>query len=151
GLERAGGATRQVSSLRLMANQVAIDLLQPEAGSSRELEQALRAQGQGLARLAGQNATQHTRIAAVPQIRQRVRTVVEVWLRQLKPAALRANETGDARAYLNAMRAFLAETDRLAGLIDLDIKKKRDLLRFLQGAIAVIGSVGTALTIYLLY
>ncbi|MVW78389.1 ATP-binding protein [Bordetella sp. 02P26C-1] len=151
GLERAVGTTKELSSVRLMANQIAIELLRPDSAHPDALQQALLVQDQALAGLAGHSLTKPTHLPAVPHIRHQLRLVEEVWLHKLKPAAMQAERSGDAQGYLNAVRVFLSESDRLAGMIDMDIDKKRTLLRFLQGAIAVIGSVGTALTIYFLY
>ncbi|MVW71541.1 ATP-binding protein [Bordetella sp. 15P40C-2] len=151
GLERAVGTTKELSSVRLMANQIAIELLRPDGAQPDALQQALQVQDQALAVLAGHSLTKPTHLPAVPHIRHQLRLVEEVWLHKLKPAAVQAQKSGEAQGYLDGVRVFLSESDRLAGMIDLDIDKKRTLLRFLQGAIAVIGSVGTALTIYLLY
>lgn len=151
GLERAVGATKELSAIRLMANQIAIELLHTDSARPGALAQALRRQDQAVATLAGHSPTKPRPLPAVPHIRQQLRLIEEVWLHKLKPAAARAENRGQVAEYLDAMRIFLAESARLAGMIDRDIEKKRTLLRFLQGAIAVIGSVGTALTIYLLY
>src|SRR5690606_316812 len=91
------------------------------------------------------------RLPAVDHIREQFSVVTDVWSRQLRPAVEVAEKNGDTSAYLDALPGFMTETDRLAGMIELNNDKKRTLLRFFQGAIAVIGSVGTALAIYFLY
>lgn len=151
GLERADAATKEIGNLRMMANQIAIALIRPDPDQHGTLNQALHVQDRALLLLAKGSPTTPLRLPAVDHIREQFAVVADVWSRQLKPAVEVAEKKGDTSAYLDALPGFMTETDRLAGMIELNNDKKRTLLRFFQGAIAVIGSVGTALAIYLLY
>lgn len=153
GLERSDVATKEISSLRTVANQIAIELIRPAPGQHSALSQALLVQDQALAMLdsRGDSSSSRLRLPAAPHILQQYEVVAQVWIQRVKPAVDEAEKTGNASAYLDALPTFMTETDRLAGMIELDDDKKRTLLRFLQGSIAVIGSVGSGLVIYLLY
>jgi len=151
GLERADATTKEISNLRMMANQIAIELIRPGAGQHVALNQALHVQDQALALLAKGSSSKPLRLPAVPHIHRQLGLITELWNQQIKPAVTDARNTGSSNAYLDALPAFMTETDRLAGMIELDNDKKRTLLRFFQGGIAAIGSIGTGLCIYLLY
>lgn len=151
GLERSDDATKEIGRLRTMANQIAIELIRPDAGEHEALNQALDVQDQVLAMLGTGGPGKPTRLPAAPQVYTQYERVVSVWKQQIKPAVYTAADTGNASAYLDALPAFMTATGRLAAMIDVEDQKKRTLLRSLQGGIAVIGSVGTGLVIYLLY
>jgi len=151
GLERADAATKEIGNLRMMANQIAIALIRPDVDQHAALDQALHVQDQALALLAGGSPSRPLRLPNVAHIREQLSTIAQLWNQHLKPAVAEAEKNGETSAYLDHLPAFMAETDRLAGMIELDNDKKRTLLRFFQGVIAVIGSVGTGLAIYLLY
>lgn len=150
-LEKADIATKEISSLRVMANQIAIELIRPTPGQHLALHQAMSVQDQALAMLAEGGQAKPSMLPSAAHIFGQLAVVAQVWNQRVKPAVDEAENTGNASAYLDALRAFLTETDRLVGMIEFDDDKKRTLLRFLQVSIAVIGSVGTGLVIYLLY
>jgi len=151
GLERADDVTKTISNLRTLGNQIAIELIRPDAGQHVALNQALHVQDQALRLLATDSASNPFRIPAVAHIRQQLDMVTQLWNERIKPAVNEAIKTGSTNAYLDALPAFMTAADRLAGMIEVNNDKKRTLLRFFQGGIAAIGSIGTGLSIYLLY
>jgi len=150
-LERADVAMGEITNVKVLANQIAIDLIRPTLNGSVTLENALSIQERSLIKLASDDESGRQWLPAKAHIHKQFEIVVDTWKTHVKPAADDALKTGDANKYVDALSVFLPEANRLAKYIDLDDKKKRSLLRFLQGCIAVIGSVGTALAIYLLY
>lgn len=151
GLERADETTKVISNLRMTGNQIAIELIRPNTGQRTVLSQALHVQDQALRLLAKDGASNAARIPAVGHIQKQFEVVTQLWNEQVKPAAMAAIRTGSTGAYLDALPAFMTAADRLAGMIEVNNDKKRTLLRYFQGGIAAIGSIGTGIGIYLLY
>lgn len=151
GLEHADIATKEINSLRVSANQIAIELIKPDPGQHMLLTRAVEVQDHTLSQLLHSNSNKRLWLPVVLHVKHQLDVVNQIWMQRVKPAVDEAEKTGNTAQYLNVLSVFLSETDRLTGMIEFNSKKKRNLLRFLQGSIAAIGSVGTGLAIYLLY
>ncbi|OZI69826.1 type IV pili methyl-accepting chemotaxis transducer N-terminal domain-containing protein [Bordetella genomosp. 2] len=151
GLEGAGAAINDTGSLRMMANRVSVELMQPGPDRAERVGAIVQAQDDTLALLARGNPSRPLFLPADPAIRDQLGVVTRLWNDTLKPAAAQAQRDDDMTAYLAAMPVFVAEADKLVRMIELDNADKTASLRLSQGVLAGIGSVGTVAMIYLLY
>lgn len=148
GLERADEATKTISDLRMRANQIAIELIRPISGGHVGFEQVLARQDQDLAWLAERDASASSDAS---MMHQQIKMMTTLWAQRARPAVDQARETGRTNAYLVTLSEFITQANRLAAMIERDNDSKRIRVRLLQGSIAAMGSVGTGLSIYLLY
>jgi two-component system nitrate/nitrite sensor histidine kinase NarX len=151
GLERTDVAMREINNARVVANQIAIELIRPTPDQYVALRHSVTEQEQALMALENHGSSGVLWVSATPHIAKQLDTVINLWKQRVSVAIDEAKNTGNASHYLDVLSTFLSETDRLAGMVSIDKKKKRTLLRFLQGSIAFIGSVGTGLATYFLY
>jgi two-component system nitrate/nitrite sensor histidine kinase NarX len=150
-LEGAGAAINDTGSLRMRANRVAIELLQPGSMHAAEAQLQLQAQQDTLLRLESGVPSRPLFLPNVPAIREQMRKVEQIWLEQLQPAASSALAGADRSRYLQALPVFVAEADQLVQMIETDNAGKTTLLRLSQAVLLGLACVGTLATIYLLY
>ncbi|SPA43605.1 NarX, PUTATIVE TRANSMEMBRANE NITRATE/NITRITE SENSOR KINASE TRANSCRIPTION REGULATOR PROTEIN [Cupriavidus taiwanensis] len=147
-LEGAGAAINDAGSLRMRANRVAIELALAHAGRANDLAAQVQALDTTLALLKKGDAARPLFLPDEPAIHTQLARVTHDWQQGLRPLA----GTGAApAAYIAALPAFVAQADRLVGMIEHDSARKTDLLRLSQTALALMACIGTVAVIYLLY
>ncbi|RDK05548.1 type IV pili methyl-accepting chemotaxis transducer N-terminal domain-containing protein [Cupriavidus lacunae] len=155
-LEGAGAAINDAGSLRMRANRVAIELTQAQARQHNDLAAQVQALDATLALLKKGDAARPLFLPDEPAIHAQMARATEDWQQRLRPLAV--TSTGDGAmlarvsdSYIAALPGFVAEADRLVGMIEHDSARKTDLLRLSQTALALMACVGTVAVIYLLY
>ncbi|WP_432261300.1 type IV pili methyl-accepting chemotaxis transducer N-terminal domain-containing protein [Cupriavidus sp. TMH.W2] len=155
-LEGAGAAINDAGSLRMRANRVAIVLTLAQARQDNDLAAQLRALDATLALLKQGDAARPLFLPDEPAIHAQMARVTEDWQQRLRPLAVTGTGDGAMPAsvsdrYIAALPGFVAEADRLVGMIEHDSARKTDLLRLSQIALALMACLGTVAVIYLLY
>ncbi|WP_454753415.1 type IV pili methyl-accepting chemotaxis transducer N-terminal domain-containing protein [Cupriavidus necator] len=151
-LEGAGAAINDAGSLRMRANRVAIELSLAQERRSDALAMQVHALDTTLAQLKKGNPARPLFLPDEPAIHAQMARVTQDWQQLLRPLAL--PDGGHAAApdqYIAALPGFVAQADRLVGMIEHDSARKTDLLRLSQAALAAMACVGTVAVIYLLY
>lgn len=150
-LEGAGAAINDAGSLRMRANRVAIELAMAHAQRDNALAMQVQALDSTLAQLRRGNPSRPLFLPDEPAIHAQLARVTQDWHTQLRPIAMAgADSTAPAR-YIAALPGFVAQADKLVGMIEHDSARKTDLLRLSQTALALMACVGTVAVIYLLY
>ncbi|WP_454737388.1 type IV pili methyl-accepting chemotaxis transducer N-terminal domain-containing protein [Cupriavidus necator] len=151
-LEGAGAAINDAGSLRMRANRVAIELTLAQARQSNALAMQVQALDTTLAQLKKGNPARPLFLPDEPAIHAQMARVTHDWQQRLRPLAL-PGDGHDAAPdqYIVMLPGFVAQADRLVGMIEQDSARKTDLLRLSQAALAAMACVGTVAVIYLLY
>jgi two-component system nitrate/nitrite sensor histidine kinase NarX len=152
-LEGAGAAINDAGSLRMRANRVAIELTLAQSGQDHALAAQVQALDATLAQLKKGDAARPLFLPDEPAIHAQMARVTRDWQQRLRPLAVTG--AGDVATppgpYIATLPGFVAEADRLVGMIEHDSARKTDLLRLSQSALAAMACVGTVAVIYLLY
>ncbi|NOV24818.1 HAMP domain-containing protein [Cupriavidus necator] len=149
-LEGAGAAINDAGSLRMRANRVAIELTLAQTGRANDLAAQVQALDATLALLKKGDAARPLFLPDEPAIHAQMARVTHDWQQRLRPLALTGAREAPA-AYVAALPGFVAQADRLVGMIEHDSARKTDLLRLSQIALALMACIGTVAVIYLLY
>jgi two-component system nitrate/nitrite sensor histidine kinase NarX len=151
-LEGAGAAINDAGSLRMRANRVAIELTLAQARQDNSLAEQVQALDATLALLRKGDAARPLFLPDEPAIHAQMAHVTQDWQQRLRPLAVAGpgNDAAPAR-YIAALPGFVAQADRLVGMIEHDSARKTDWLRVSQIALAAMACVGTVAVIYLLY
>ncbi|WP_427307976.1 type IV pili methyl-accepting chemotaxis transducer N-terminal domain-containing protein [Cupriavidus sp. H39] len=149
-LEGAGAAINDAGSLRMRANRVAIELTLAHSGRANDLAAQVQALDATLALLKKGDAARPLFLPDEPAIHAQMARVTHDWQQRLRPLALTGASDAPA-AYVAALPGFVAQADRLVGMIEHDSARKTDLLRLSQIALALMACIGTVAVIYLLY
>ncbi|SOY69340.1 NarX, PUTATIVE TRANSMEMBRANE NITRATE/NITRITE SENSOR KINASE TRANSCRIPTION REGULATOR PROTEIN [Cupriavidus taiwanensis] len=147
-LEGAGAAINDAGSLRMRANRVAIELALAHAGRAHDLAAQAQALDTTLALLKKGDAARPLFLPDEPAIHAQLARVTHDWQQRLRPLA---GADAAPAAYIAALPGFVAQADRLVGMIEHDSARKTDLLRLSQTALALMACIGTVAVIYLLY
>ncbi|WP_265920111.1 type IV pili methyl-accepting chemotaxis transducer N-terminal domain-containing protein [Cupriavidus nantongensis] len=147
-LEGAGAAINDAGSLRMRANRVAIELALAHAGRANDLAAQVQALNATLALLKKGDAARPLFLPDEPAIHTQMTRVTHDWQQRLRPLAVAG---ASPAAYIAALPGFVAQADRLVGMIEHDSARKTDLLRLSQTALALMACIGTVAVIYLLY
>ncbi|PZX33814.1 NarX, PUTATIVE TRANSMEMBRANE NITRATE/NITRITE SENSOR KINASE TRANSCRIPTION REGULATOR PROTEIN [Cupriavidus phytorum] len=147
-LEGAGAAINDAGSLRMRANRVAIELALAHAGRANDLAAQAQALDATLALLKKGDAARPLFLPDEPAIHTQMTRVTHDWQQRLRPLAVAG---ASPAAYIAALPGFVAQADRLVGMIEHDSARKTDLLRLSQTALALMACIGTVAVIYLLY
>lgn len=147
-LEGAGAAINDAGSLRMRANRVAIELALAHAGRANELAAQVQALDTTLALLKKGDAARPLFLPDEPAIHAQLARVTHDWQQRLRPLA---GAGAVPAAYVAALPGFVAQADRLVGMIEHNSARKTDLLRLSQTALALMACIGTVAVIYLLY
>ncbi|MCO4861125.1 type IV pili methyl-accepting chemotaxis transducer N-terminal domain-containing protein [Cupriavidus sp. WGlv3] len=147
-LEGAGAAINDAGSLRMRANRVAIELALAHAGRANDLAAQMQALDATLALLKKGDAARPLFLPDEPAIHTQMTRVTHDWQQRLRPLAVAGSSPA---AYIAALPGFVAQADRLVGMIEHDSARKTDLLRLSQTALALMACIGTVAVIYLLY
>ncbi|KWR89607.1 type IV pili methyl-accepting chemotaxis transducer N-terminal domain-containing protein [Cupriavidus sp. IDO] len=152
-LEGAGAAINDAGSLRMRANRIGIELARAQAARPNALEDQIAALDGTLALLRRGNPARPLFLPDEPALHAQLDRVADDWRHRLRPLAQDGGRVGGlvASAYIDALPGFVAEADRLVGMIEHDSARKTDLLRLSQAGLAAIACVGTVAVIYLLY
>lgn len=148
-LEGAAAAINDTGSLRMRANLIGIGLLQP--GAALAPREAMRQQQDTLARLREGVPSRPLFLPQDEGIRQQFEQVTRLWREGLSPHAEQALAGLGPEAYLRQLPVFVAEADRLVGMIETDNAEKTTMLRLSQISLIVLACVGTLTMVYLLY
>lgn len=147
-LEGAGAAINDAGSLRMRANRVAIELALAHAGRANDLAAQVQALDSTLALLKKGDAARPLFLPDEPAIHAQLARVTHDWQQRLRPLA---GAGAVPAAYVAALPGFVAQADRLVGMIEHNSARKTDLLRLSQTALALMACIGTVAVIYLLY
>ncbi|CAQ72674.1 NarX, PUTATIVE TRANSMEMBRANE NITRATE/NITRITE SENSOR KINASE TRANSCRIPTION REGULATOR PROTEIN [Cupriavidus taiwanensis LMG 19424] len=147
-LEGAGAAINDAGSLRMRANRVAIELALAHAGRANDLAAQVQALDTTLALLKKGDAARPLFLPDEPAIHAQLARVTHDWQQRLRPLA---GAGAVPAAYVAALPGFVAQADRLVGMIEHNSARKTDLLRLSQTALALMACIGTVAVIYLLY
>lgn len=147
-LEGAGAAINDAGSLRMRANRVAIELALAHAGRANDLAAHMQALDATLALLKKGDAARPLFLPDEPAIHLQLARVTHDWQQRLRPLAVAGAAPA---AYIAALPGFVAQADRLVGMIERNSARKTDLLRLSQTALALMACIGTVAVIYLLY
>lgn len=149
-LEGAAAAINDTGSLRMRASRLAMNLtVHPADNRHRVIEESAQIEAT-LDSLHHGNPVRPLFLPNVAAVRAQMDTVVSLWNGQLKPA-IDIGLDGNPQAYLDALPAFIEQTNHLVSLIETDNAHKTSLLRMSQGVLIVIACVGTLAMVYLLY
>ncbi|NYT62406.1 type IV pili methyl-accepting chemotaxis transducer N-terminal domain-containing protein [Alcaligenaceae bacterium] len=154
-LEGAGGAINDAGSLRMRANQVAVELASMHEPPNEEHVQRAREQIEIqdgiLAQLKRGNPARPLFLPSDSAVLEQMDSVLRFWRDSMKPAAIEAIEGVSSNAYLRVLPEFVQQADTLVRMIEIDNSAKTSLLRLSQGILIVIACIGTPTMIYLLY
>ncbi|MBF6990331.1 MULTISPECIES: type IV pili methyl-accepting chemotaxis transducer N-terminal domain-containing protein [Cupriavidus] len=150
-LEGAGAAINDAGSLRMRANRVAIELTLAHAQRGNALAMQVQALDGTLAQLRRGNPSRPLFLPDEPAIHAQLARVTQDWHTQLRPIAMAGTDSTAPARYIAALPGFVAQADKLVGMIEHDSARKTDLLRLSQTALALMACVGTVAVIYLLY